>query len=295
MKAPRILIESGFSVEQRPLNRKAIEITSQSGYLLVCVRGSQQPEPAASCTLLNPGQAIRLSSASSDELLLIRFAPQLLLETAARLRLHPTGAHLLFRQPLVPVTDDKKLNEVLRTISAELTEAAAGWREVIGSLISQLAVYLLRAHINVHRSEEVELSRVGIVDRRLRRAIEFMHDNCERDLSLSEIAAAAYLSAFHFARLFKKITGTTPHVFLASLRIEKARRLLAESDLSIAEVGARVGYNSQSHFTKIFRESAGLTPQVFRAAARNSSLARQTAVTPAESVPARKQPRETRR
>jgi AraC family transcriptional regulator len=294
MKTPRILIEPGFSVEQRPLNRHAIEIPSQSGYLLAFVCGSQQPEPGVSCTLLNPMQTIRLSSASSDDLLIVRFAPHLLLETATRLGLHPTGAHLLFRQPLVPVTDDRKLNEVLRTISTELAEAAAGWREVIGSLISQLAVYLLRAHINVRRSEEVELSRVGIVDRRLRRAIEFMHDNCERDLSLSEIAAAAYLSAFHFARLFKKITGTTPHVFLASLRIEKARRLLAETDLSIAEVGACVGYNSQSHFTKIFREAAGLTPQVFRAAARHPLLTRQPAVTPAESVTARKQPRDTR-
>ncbi|HMV50902.1 MAG TPA: AraC family transcriptional regulator, partial [Blastocatellia bacterium] len=106
------------------------------------------------------------------------------------------------------------------------------------------------------------------VDRRLRRAIEFMHDNCGRELSLAEIAAAAYLSEFHFARLFKKITGATPHGFLASLRIERARRLLAESDLPITEVGAAVGYAGQSHFTKVFREATGMTPQAFRRAAR---------------------------
>jgi AraC family transcriptional regulator len=105
-----------------------------------------------------------------------------------------------------------------------------------------------------------------MVDRRLRRAIEFMHDNCARELSLAEIADAAYLSEFHFARLFKKITGTTPHAYLAALRIERARKLLAETDLPITEVGAQVGYNSQSHFTKIFREATGITPHAFRTA-----------------------------
>jgi AraC-like DNA-binding protein len=51
------------------------------------------------------------------------------------------------------------------------------------------------------------------------------------------------------------------------LRIERARRLLAESDLPIAEVGAEVGYSNQSHFTKIFREATGMTPKAFRDAA----------------------------
>ena len=88
-----------------------------------------------------------------------------------------------------------------------------------------------------------------------------------RELSLADIAGAAYLSEFHFARLFKKITGATPHAYLAALRNERARRLLAETDLSIGEIGARVGYTSQSHFTKVFRAASGLTPKAFRAAA----------------------------
>ncbi len=158
----------------------------------------------------------------------------------------------------------------LELMAAELESGDAGWREVIRSSINQLAVYLLRTHINVQRSDEIELSRVGMVDRRLRRAVEFMHDNCGRELSLAEIAGAAYLSEFHFARLFKKITGVTPHAYLASLRVERARRLLAETDLPIAEIGAQVGYNSQSHFTKVFREGTGLTPKAFRDAASST-------------------------
>jgi AraC family transcriptional regulator len=201
--------------------------------------------------------------------LLVRLAPALLIETGSRLRMYRAGLSLLFREPLTPLTGDAKLRATLESIASELESGDAGWREVIRSLVNQLTVYLLRAHIDARRSDEIELSRVGIVDRRLRRAIEFMSDNCGRELSLAEIAGAAYLSEFHFARLFKKITGATPHAYLASLRIERARRLLAESDLPITEVGAQVGYNTQSHFTKIFREATGMTPKAFRNAATN--------------------------
>jgi len=88
----------------------------------------------------------------------------------------------------------------------------------------------------------------------------------EQDLPLKEIAAASYLSPFHFSRLFKKLTGTTPHAYLASLRWTSAKLLLAETDLSITEISSRVGYASPSHFTKAFRQATGLTPRAFRAA-----------------------------
>ena len=114
------------------------------------------------------------------------------------------------------------------------------------------------------RATRLEQSRAGLVDRRLRRSVEFMHNNFARDLQLGEIAAAAYLSEFHFARLFKRITGVTPHAYLASLRVEHARRLLVATDLSVAEVGERVGYQSASHFGKVFRQATGVTPTAFR-------------------------------
>jgi len=118
----------------------------------------------------------------------------------------------------------------------------------------------------VRRSDELELSRVGLVDRRIRRAVELMHAHMDRELPLEEIAAAAYLSPFHFARLFKKLTGASPHAYLATLRVERAQALLAQTDLSVAEVSLRVGYASSSHFTKAFRQATGLTPSAFRAA-----------------------------
>lgn len=267
---PRLFIGPNFSVERRPATRREFELPSLPDFSLIHFLQSPIPHPASGATVLaNPHQATRLPlDQAENELLIVRIAPVLLVETAARLRLYRTGSHLLFRSPLVPMTGDLRLQAALEAIAGEMESGATGWQEVIRSLVNQLTVYLLRAHINVHRSDEIELSRVGVVDRRLRRAIEFMHDNCGRELSLAEIAGAAYLSEFHFARLFKKIMGVTPHSFLAALRIERARRLLAESDLPIVEVGASVGYAGQSHFTKVFREATGLTPRAFRRAAR---------------------------
>jgi len=267
---PRIVIESDFSIEQRRVTRRASEFPPQPDFLLIHFLESQISNfPSGASLLANPNQPIPLANnRQRTELLLVRLAPGLLVETAARLRLHREGSHLVFRRPLTPLIDDHRLRGALESIAGEMESADTGWREVIRSLVNQLAVYLLRAHINVERSDEIELSRVGMVDRRLRRAIEFMNDNCGRELTLAEIASAAYLSEFHFARLFKKITGATPHAYLASLRIERARRLLAETDLPITEVGAQVGYNSQSHFTKVFREATGSTPRAFREAVR---------------------------
>ena len=247
----------------------------QPDFLLIHFLESRIPNlPSGASLLVNPNQAVQFApSRGKSELLLVRLAPALLIETASRLRMRRGGLSLLFREPLKPLTGDEKLRATLDAIASEIESGDAGWQEVISSLVNQLTVYLLRAHIDAQRSDEIELSRVGIVDRRLRRAIEFMSDNCGRELSLAEIAGAAYLSEFHFARLFKKITGATPHSYLASLRIERARRMLAESDLPIAEVGAEVGYASQSHFTKIFREATGMTPREFRLSALSSRRA----------------------
>ncbi len=254
-----LVIEPAFSLERRSLARRAVELPAQPDFLLVYLPAS------ASLRLFNPHTVCQLE-APRGEALLVRIAPQLLIETATRLRLLRTAAQLLFRHAGQPV-NDARLRATLDALVNEMESGAAGWREMIASGVQQLCVHLLRQHINVQRSDEIELSRVGVVDRRLRRAIEFMHDNCGRELSLAEIAGAAYLSEFHFARLFKKITGATPHAYLAALRIERARRLLAETDLSIGEIGARVGYTSQSHFTKVFHAATGLTPKAFRAAA----------------------------
>ncbi|MFY9574691.1 MAG: AraC family transcriptional regulator [Blastocatellia bacterium] len=166
------------------------------------------------------------------------------------------------------VERDETLTAMARAIATEIKDERFGHAEMLDALVRQLVIHLLRGHLTVRMPGAIELSRAGPVDRRLRRAIEFMHDNFGRELALEEIAAAAYLSEYHFARLFKQITGVTPHVYLANLRLERARKLLVETVLPISNIASAVGYQSQSHFTKMFKSVTGITPRAYREAAK---------------------------
>jgi AraC family transcriptional regulator len=159
---------------------------------------------------------------------------------------------------------DKKLNALLAEFSVELADDKPGKEIVMRALAGQVLVHVLRNYSQPRLSDQLELSRVGLVDRRIRRSVELMHTQLDQDLTLKALAAASYLSPFHFARLFKKLTGATPHNYLAGIRATRAQTLLADTDLSVTEVAAQVGYLSASHFTKAFRLATGTTPREFR-------------------------------
>lgn len=202
------------------------------------------------------------AQAEDFEFVSLHINPTLVDELVSELGLTRAAAEIVFRANLA---SDETLAALLRALATELAQQRLGRREMLESLVRQTVIHLLRAHLTVRKAAQLELSRAGLVDRRLRRAIEFMHDNYGRELALEEIAAAAYLSEFHFARLFKQIMSLTPHAYLANLRIEKARHLLGVTTIPIIEIAAMVGYQSQSHFTKIFKAVTGLTPRAYRA------------------------------
>jgi AraC family transcriptional regulator len=212
--------------------------------------------------LAAPGDLLTAAARGSAEFLIVTFAPLFVLDCAARARLTRSDSVVTFRAPAV--ARDERLARLARDLAEELLEERAGQELVVSALVEHALVQLLRRYANVRRSESLELSRVGLVDRRIRLAVELMHAHLDRDLPLEEIAQAAHLSPFHFARLFKKLTGATPHAYLASLRAVRARELLAETDLSVTEVGARVGYMSSSHFAKAFRQATGISPRAYR-------------------------------
>jgi AraC family transcriptional regulator len=213
--------------------------------------------------LIPPGAAFDATSTAAADFLLASLSPALVLDCAARARLTRDDASVTFRSR---VARDARLVRVARDLAEELREESAGRSLVVESLVEQMLVQVLRRHANIQRASGLELSRAGLVDRRVRRAVELMHAQLDRELPLEELAATAHLSPFHFARLFKKLTGAAPHAYLAALRAARARELLADPDLSITDVAARVGYASSSHFSKAFRRAHGLSPRAFRKA-----------------------------
>jgi len=114
--------------------------------------------------------------------------------------------------------------------------------------------------------KEVHTSRGGMAPRKLRKAIEFINDNFDKEqtVALAAVAEAVQMSYFHFSRAFKQSMGVSPNVYMIEQRIERAKKLLSETDLPIAEIALRVGFASQSHFTTTFRRLAWTTPKAFR-------------------------------
>jgi AraC family transcriptional regulator len=147
---------------------------------------------------------------------------------------------------------------------AELDSEGISGRLYAESLANVLAVHLLRHYTTEGHSQTQQVG--GLSSSTLRRVINFISDNFADDISLAQLAQIAGMSSFHFAREFKKATGTTPHQYLIKFRVEHARTLLADNKLPLVEVGLRAGFSHQSHFTRLFRKITGTTPHSYRVA-----------------------------
>ena len=130
------------------------------------------------------------------------------------------------------------------------------------SLAMAFSLHLLEQYGDF--SQKLKLPHRNLAASQLRRTIEFVHDNLAEDLSIEQIADSAYLSAFHFSRLFKNTLGLTPHQYVLQNRLERAKRLMKKSPhLNLTEIGLSVGFFDQAHFTKTFKRATGATPKIF--------------------------------
>jgi AraC family transcriptional regulator len=266
----RFFVSPDFSVYYRRAKQLVWQSQATSGYsLLSILNGQLEYTLDNKSTTLERSESVVLEPNTSVtakgqpvELLFLTLSASLVLQDAAAMHLMTPKSIVTFTRE--HVSGDKKLDALLAEFVSELTAEKPGKEIVMRALVEQTLVNILRNYSTPRLSEELELSRVGLVDRRIRRSVELMHSQIDQDLTLKSLAAASYLSPFHFARLFKKLTGASPHNYLAGIRAARAQLLLAETDLSVTEIGARVGYLSGSHFTKAFRLATGATPREFR-------------------------------
>ncbi len=104
----------------------------------------------------------------------------------------------------------------------------------------------------------------SLLPERLARVVELIERRLADPLAVENIAQSIHMSPFHFARLFRRATGMSPHAFLTSRRLRRAKELLATTDSGIGEIARAVGYRTQAHFTHVFHEGVGMTPLRYR-------------------------------
>ncbi|QNE79641.1 helix-turn-helix domain-containing protein (plasmid) [Streptomyces finlayi] len=102
------------------------------------------------------------------------------------------------------------------------------------------------------------------IEQSVRRVIHYMHVNLGQDLTIDDLARTAMFSKFHFTRIFQEATGTSPGRFLSALRMQEAKRLLLETDFSVADISSQVGYSSVGTFSSRFKTCVGLSPSAYR-------------------------------
>jgi transcriptional regulator GlxA family with amidase domain len=111
------------------------------------------------------------------------------------------------------------------------------------------------------------------LERHLLRARDLMDRRYSDPLDLTALADAAHVSPRHFSRSFRRTFGETPHQYLLTRRLERARHLLRTTDMSVAEICMAVGFASVGSFTTTFHRCVGVSPTTYRRATSSPSAA----------------------
>jgi len=156
---------------------------------------------------------------------------------------------------------DHAISEILNLLFGEIELGGVSTRLYIDSLAHALTVRFLFLG---ERTPGQARGPATLTRRKLSRVQELVESRLDAGLTLQELATAVGYSRSHFLRAFHATTGVTPHRYLLNRRIERARRLLAEADMSIAQVAYSCGFSSQAHLTLAFRKVCGLTPGEYR-------------------------------
>ena len=132
----------------------------------------------------------------------------------------------------------------------------------IDDLLHLLLCRVLRQHSNARGCSQAAPH--VLAPYRLRRALDFIEVHLGEQVGVADIAAASGVSRFHFSRAFHRATGKAPYAYLLDRRIAAAKALLINSDIALAEIGARCGFASASQFSRMFKGDTGVTPSSYR-------------------------------
>lgn len=158
---------------------------------------------------------------------------------------------------------DPLIRQLGHAIRDELLHETSAGRMLVETAALALTARLAQAYAH-DRPQGAVIAMGADCPQSIRRAVEFINDNPEREMSVAELAAVACLSPFHFARMFRRVTGQTPHAFVSAARFEMAKKLLADRDAPLVTIAHRSGFSSQAAFSSAFKRATGWSPGAWR-------------------------------
>lgn len=181
----------------------------------------------------------------------VRLAPKLLTATAEALALP------MDRVDLAPKLGarDPMIEHVVRALAAEIAAPAPAGRIYADSLATALTTRLLQGFGAMGAAGRQTLSKPQV-----RRIVEFVEENLDGELSLDLLSEVAGISIPHLTTLFRRTMGQSVHAYVMERRVERARALLLQRRMSIAQVALETGFAHQSHMARWMRRILGVTP-----------------------------------
>jgi AraC family transcriptional regulator len=132
------------------------------------------------------------------------------------------------------------------------------------SLAKALAAHMVINNHNCRPPDSPQPYQGGLPPFQLNRVTAYIEANLDRELSLAEIAEKLGMSPYYFCRQFKQAIDITPHAYIIQRRVEKAKSLLSDKEMSILTIALACGFANPSHFAKCFRKETGISPKEFR-------------------------------
>ncbi len=159
---------------------------------------------------------------------------------------------------------DGRMLNILRGMEREMRVKDAYYQQATKVLLLQLLLTILRSHGHLLPNKEETGNEATAWTERLQPVISFVHARVGEKITNADLASAAHMSPSYFCRFFKRMTGMTPTNYILRVRIDAARKLLLETDMSVTQIAFRVGFENHSYFDKVFKRLTGATPRDFR-------------------------------
>lgn len=156
---------------------------------------------------------------------------------------------------------DPRLATIATLLWQELRESSVGTQVYAQAAITQFVLQLIRRYAGAPRSGATA---VRMSPHRLQRVKAYVDENLAEDLSVEALARVAGMSPFHFAHAFSSSTGLPPHRYVVQRRLERAKSLLSDTDLSLTQIAHSIGFSQPSHFCVAFQKATQLAPSAFR-------------------------------
>ncbi|MDM5330566.1 AraC family transcriptional regulator [Neobacillus sp. CF12] len=160
--------------------------------------------------------------------------------------------------PYIVLKDSSDIYHVLKSLVLELDERSLENMVMIHLLFSQLFIKIGRLAIEYENQNSYQ------VNLYIKQILSFLHQNYDCEIQVKDIANVVNLHPVYLHRIFKAEMGNTLMEYLTSLRIKKAKMLLAHTEIPITEISEYVGINSRQYFSTLFKKHTGKTPIDYR-------------------------------